>query len=225
MAAARGENDGWQVEVMAMVSDVREFRGLVELSLDGALWLRVRKQHFFKRPLGVGEDVDPDAYVDALAALQAADCYEAALCMLDQAAHSGGALCEKLVRRGYVRPAAEAAVERLKEIRIVDDEGYAQRMAQAQLKRPVGAYAVRRKLQAKRLPEDAIEAAMAGFDDEQQAEACRAAAEKLQRKYAGLPSREARAKLSQALARRGFGWDQIRGAVDALISEWDEADW
>ena len=57
---------------------------------------------------------------------------------------------------------------------------------------------------------------MEGFDEEQQASACRDAAAKLWRKYVSLPPREDRAKLSQALARRGFGWDAIRSAVDSL---------
>ena len=209
---------------MAMVSGIREARGLMEISLDGVLWLRVRKKHFAQRPLEPGDGIDPEAYLDSMAALQAADCYEAALTMLDQAAQASGALCKKLVYKGYVPPAAEAAVARLVENRLVDDRRYAQRMAQAQLNKAVGAYAVRRKLQAKRLSEEAIEAAMEGFDGEQQAQACREAAEKLWRKYAGLPAREGRAKLSQALARRGFGWESIRAAVEELASDCDGSD-
>lgn len=207
---------------MAMVSNIREFRGLMEISLDGVLWLRVRKKHFALRPLEEGEGVDPESYIDALAALQAADCYEAALTMLDQAAQAGGELRLKLVRKGYVAPAAEAAVARLEENRLVDDARYAQRMAQAQLNKAAGVYAVRRKLRAKRLPEEAIEAAMEDFDEAQQAQACLDAAQKLWRKYAALPAREARAKLSQALARRGFAWESIRAAVERIAGDSDD---
>ena len=60
---------------------------------------------------------------------------------------------------------------------------------------------------------------MEGFDAQQQAEACQNAAAKLWRRYENLPFREGRAKLSQALARRGFGWDAIRSAVDALADD------
>ena len=207
---------------MAIVSDIREARGLMEISLDGVVWLRVRRKHFAKRPLNSGDAVDPEAYVDSLAAVQAADCYEAALTMLDRAAHSSGNLRAKLERAGYVSPAAEATVARLVENRLVDDRRYAERIAQTQLTKAAGAYAVRRKLRAKRLSEEDIDAAMEGFDGEQQSAACRAAAEKLWRKYAALPAREGRAKLSQALARRGFGWDAIRGALDALGGDFDD---
>lgn len=209
---------------MAMVSGLREFRGRVEISLDGVVWLKLPEAHFAKCPLTEGEAVDPEAYVDSLAAIQAADCYEAALTLLDRAARTGGDLRSKLVRAGYVAPVAEATVERLRENGLIDDRRYAERVAHTQKNKPVGAYALRRKLRAKQLSEEDIDAALAPFDEEQQRGACRDAAEKLWHKYADLPSREAKAKLSQALARRGFGWDVIRSAVAALTSDFDEWD-
>lgn len=209
---------------MAIVTDIRENRGMVELSLDGVKWLRVRRKHFAMRPLDSGEAIDPAAYLDSLAAVQAADCYEAALTMLDQAAQTSGNLRAKLVFKGFVAPAADAAVERLTGNGLVDDGRYAERVAQSQLSKPVGAYAVRRKLRAKRLPEDAIDAAMESFDDEQQQNACSEAAAKLWRKYSNLPSREGRAKLSQALARRGFSWDAISSALDEISFDMDNFD-
>lgn len=204
---------------MAEVSELRENRGLIEISLDGVLWLRVRKKHFALVPLESGEELNPEEYMDRLSSVQAADCYEAALCMLDQAAQTSGDLLAKLKRKGYAEPAALAVVERLIGNGLIDDARYALRLAQAQLNKPMGAYAVRRKLKAKHLPEEAIEAAMEDFDSEQQTQACKEAAEKLWRKYAVLPRREGRAKLSQALARRGFSWDAICSAADEIISD------
>lgn len=208
---------------MAIVSDLRENRGLIEISLDGTLWLRIRKKHFALLPLKNGEAVDPEEYEDRIAALQASDCYEAALTMLDQAAQTSGDMRMKLKRKGYVEPACQAVVERLTGNGLIDDARYAERLAQGQRLKPVGAYAVRRKLMAKHLPQEAIEAALEGFDGEQQAQACREAAQKLWRKYSALPQREGRAKLSQALARRGFSWTAISSAVDEFVSEsWDD---
>ena len=207
---------------MAIVNDIREIRGLMEISLDGVAWLKIRKKHFAKHPLECGEHVEPNEYIESMAALQAADCYEAALTMLDQSAKTEGEMRRKLIMKGYVEPAAEATVERLKENRLLDDRRIAERMAQTQIGKPVGVYALRRKMQAKQLSREDIEAAMEGFDDEQQAQACKVAAEKLWRKYSDLPPREAKAKLSQALGRRGFSWDAISGAVDDIISVWDE---
>ena len=204
---------------MAIVTEIREFKGIITLSLDGMQWMKLRKKHFNKLPLELEQELDPEEYTDRMAAIQSADCYEAALTMLDQAAQTSGDLYRKLIRKGYVAPAAEATVARLTENRIIDDRRYAERIAQTQMGRNVGAYAVRRKLRAKLLSEEDVDAAMEGFDGEQQAAACRETAAKLWRKYSSLPPREGRAKLSQALARRGFGWDAIRSAVDALAED------
>ena len=204
---------------MAIITEIREFKGIITLSLDGVAWLKLRKKHFEKLPLELEQELDPEEYTDRMAAVQSADCYEAALTMLDQAAQTSGDLCRKLIRKGYVAPAAEATVARLIENRLIDDRRYAERIAQSQMGRSVGAYAVRRKLRAKLLSEEDVEAAMEGFDGEQQAAACHDAAIKLWRKYESLPPREGRAKLSQALARRGFGWDAIRSAVDSLADD------
>ena len=204
---------------MAQITEIREIRGLVQLSLDGVAWIKLRKKHFAKRPLAEGERVEPEEYLGAIASIQAADCYEAALCMLDMAAQTKNDLVRKLILKGYAAPAAEAAAQRLTENGLIDDRRFAERVAQSQLKKPVGAYAVKRKLMAKRLSEEDIEAAMEDFDEEQQAGACLAAAEKLWRKYEALPSREGRAKLSQALARRGFSWDAVHSAVEKTAGD------
>lgn len=209
---------------MAQVTSVREMRGLICIDLDGTQWIRLRKEHFRKNALEVNDCVDPEEYLDHLAAAQAADCYEAALTMLDSAAQTQAGIVKKLMLKGFVRPAAEASAQRLVDARLIDDSDFAQRLAQSQLGRAAGVYAVRRKLRAKDLSEEDIEAAMSGFDDAQQLSACREAAVKLRRKYAAFPPREARAKLSQALARRGFGWDTISVVLSDFDGSGDDFD-
>lgn len=207
---------------MATVSGIREVRGLVEISLDGVVWLRICKQHFHEHALSEGEFIDPQAYVDSIASIQINDCYEAALNILDRAACTAGNMQSKLIRAGYVHVAAEATVARLQENHLIDDRSYAERIIQSQQAKSMGAYALRRKLQAKQLNEADIDAAMEAITDEQQKAACLAVATKLHEKYADLPAHEAKAKLSQALSRRGFGWETIRTVVDETMSQQEE---
>ena len=202
---------------MAYITDIRENRGMVEIVADGCAALRVRKAHFDKCPLNPGEDVDLEQYADRLAAIQFADGYEAALSSLDFCARSAKEIGNALRRKGYVEPCVEAVVARLTENRLIDDARYAQRMAEVQVNKPVGVYAFKRKLRSKGISDEDAESALEAFDEEQQLAAALAAAQKLYKKYADLPAREGRAKLSQALARRGFSWDAIESAVDQLI--------
>ena len=204
---------------MSTISDVRESRGMVSIDLDGIFWLRIARKYYALCPVDAGTEVDSEQYIDRLAELQAKDCYEAALCILDRSDHASGELRNKLTRKGYVLPAVQAAVDRLQECGLINDAQYAQRLAKGQQHRCAGAYAVRRKLMAKQIPQEAIESAMEEFSEDQQREACKSVAEKLWHKYAALPSRQGRAKLSQALARRGFSWDAIHCAVEAICED------
>ena len=207
---------------MAQITGLREVRGQIIIDLDGVRWLSVRKKHFRQCPLELQDAIDPDAYLDRIAAVQSADAYEAALTMLDTAAQTRAGVVKKLILKGYAAPAAEAAAERLEAAGLIDDRRYAERLAQSQLNKPVGAFAVRRKLRGKNLSEADIEAVMDSFDGVQQSAACFDAAQSLYKKYAALPPREARAKLSQALARRGFSWDAISQALDLVASPADD---
>ena len=202
---------------MAIVTGIEEKRGQVEILADGAVVLRVRKQHFDRVPVREGDEIDVERYVGRLAAVQFADAYEAALCCLDRSSRSEREIAAALRRRGYVEPAIEAVLQRLRENRLIDDARYAQRMAELHAGKATGVYAFKRKLRAKGISEEDAEEALSAFDEEQQRDACLEVAQSLFRRYAELPRREGRAKLSQALARRGFGWDVIESAVDQVF--------
>ncbi len=209
---------------MSTVTEVRVFRGVARLSFDDAAPLKVRLKHFKALPLAAGDEVDAEEYAARVAEAQRADVYEAALSSLDLCARTRQELRRSLLARGFVSGAVEATLDRLADSGLVDDRRYAERAVEVSAARPVGVYAVRRKLRAKGIAEADAEAALGALDDEQQAQAAQAAARSLLRRYAQLPAREGRAKLSQALARRGFSWEAVRAAVDKVweADEWDE---
>ena len=209
---------------MSTVTEVRVFRGVARLSFDDAAPMKVRLKHFKALPLAAGDEVDAEEYAARVAEAQRADAYEAALNSLDLCARTRQDLRRSLLARGFVSGAVEATLDRLADSGLVDDRRYAERAVEVSAARPVGVYAVRRKLRAKGVAEEDAEAALGALDDEQQAQAAQAAARSLLRRYAQLPAREGRAKLSQALARRGFSWEAVRAAVDKVweADEWDE---
>ena len=209
---------------MSTVTEVCVFRGVALLSFDDAPPLKVRLKHFKALSLQAGDDIDVEEYAAQVAEAQRADAYEAALNSLDLCARTREELRRSLLARGFVSGAVEATLDRLADSGLVDDRRYAERAVEVSAARPVGVYAVRRKLRAKGVAEEDAEAALGALDDEQQAQAAQAAARSLLRRYAQLPAREGRAKLSQALARRGFSWEAVRAAVDKVweADEWDE---
>lgn len=204
---------------MAIVTEIRENRGMVEVYMEGTRLATIRKAHFAKRPLAAGDDVEPGEYLDSVAAVQFADAYEAALTSLDFSARTAREIEKSLARRGYVPSVARAVTEKLAEAGIIDDIQYAARLAEGAAKKNVGKYAFRRKLMGKGIGAEDAESALSPLDEAQQARAARETAEKLGRKYASMQPREARAKLSQALSRRGFSWDAISGALEGFFDE------
>ena len=204
---------------MAEITEIRDVRGLIYIYMDGTLAFRVAKCHFARKPLRIGEEIEQDEYLDSMAALQMNDAYEAALTSLDFSERTSDELLRSLLRRGFVRPAAEAAVQRLIESGIVDDARYANRIAENAAHKNIGKYALRRKLMSKGISEDEVETALENLHPEQQKAAARETAAKYLRKYEDLPRREARAKLSQALARRGFSWEVVSSVVEELTEE------
>ena len=173
---------------MSTVTEVRVFRGVARLSFDDAAPLKVRLKHFKALPLAAGDEVDADEYAARVAEAQRADAYEAALSSLDLCARTRQELRRSLLARGFVSGAVEATLDRLADSGLVDDRRYAERAVEVSAARPVGVYAVRRKLRAKGIAEADAEAALDALDDEQQAQAAQAAARSLLRRYAQLLS-------------------------------------
>ena len=112
----------------------------------------------------------------------------------------------------------EAAVERLRENRLIDDARIAGRIAESSADKPVGVYALRRKLKAKGISDEDADAALEAFDDDQQQAAARRAAEKLLKRYEGpAPPRSPReAVAGVGAARLRVGQRSRRGRRAAL---------
>ena len=204
---------------MSTVTELKPVQGCMRVAFDDAPSLRIRKCHFAKLPLEEGDEIDPEEYVNRVASLQFADAYESALTSLDASARTASEIDRSLRMKGFVAPVTEAVVERLKENGLIDDQRLAARLAETQLTKPVGLYAMKRKLRAKGVSDEDAAEALESFDDDQQRAAAIQAARKLLRRYEELPARECRGKLSQALARRGFSWDAVSAAVEAVLEE------
>lgn len=210
---------------MSIISDIHIYRGVYTILTNDGQSLRVRAADYKKNPLGIGADVDFDAYTDRVAAEQFPSAYEAALSILDLSAKTKKQLQDSLIRKGYMPVCVEAMLMRLEEMHLIDDAALAARYAESAMNQPIGLFALKQKLRAKGFSEEDLQDALSDFDEEQQAETAKSYAKKIAQKYASLPSREARAKLSQALARRGFPWGAVRTAVEYAFEERDDDLW
>ncbi len=195
-----------------------EKRGPVYLVYtDGRLFTRINRAAFEHRPIKEGDFIDEDAYLEAMALSQEPLAYEAALSALDRAAKTERALTRHLLDRGFLPGPVESAVGRLKRARLIDDAAIAERLTQAGVASGRSKNALKQKLRAKGVGDEDIESALEGVSDEDQLVSAKKLAAKMRPRYERLEKRTARAKLSQALARRGFSWEVIDQALEGLF--------
>lgn len=201
---------------MAIVTAVEESRGKVFIDCDGRRLCAVKKTSFKKLPLSTGDAIDEVSYLERLASMQRDSCYEYALSLLDYSARASGEMRRKLLYKGYLEPAVDHVLDLLRKNRLINDEDYAKRLIETAKDKPIGVYQLKRKLRAKGVDENSAEIALNDINDESQLASAKLLAKKLLPKYSALSRMECKAKLSQAIARRGFSWDMVNSALESL---------
>lgn len=205
---------------MSKVLSIEKTRFYLRVLLEDGEELRLHKQAMSDLPLKAGDDIQPAEYMARLAIRQENRALETALDALESGDRTERKMREYLLRRYFPAPCVDAVLSRLKAQGLIDDEKYARRYAETHPGE--GKYALRRKLQARGVGAETSKAAAEMLTDEDQLAAAKKEAEKLERRYAACEPREKKRKMSQALARRGFGWDIIAQALGGEYEDWEE---
>ncbi|MEK7475181.1 MAG: regulatory protein RecX [Candidatus Coatesbacteria bacterium] len=143
-----------------------------------------------------------------------------AMRMIERRPHAVREVVTKLTRKGYEPPAIEAAVERLKEQGLLDDEKFAAAFVRSRIARkPTGRRLISMQLTAHGVDRAVAAAATAGAATGEAERAVDAARRYLRRKpfkYAGqrnLDAAKERSRLIGWLLRQGFDSDAARKAL------------
>lgn len=117
-----------------------------------------------------------------------------------------------LRRKSYEDVIVDSAVQRLRELDLLDDKAFADYwIEQRETFRPRSHFALIQELRQKGISRDIVEAALEGIDERASAQR---AAEKQALRLAGLPEDAFRMKLAGFLQRRGFPFELINDVVD-----------
>jgi len=149
--------------------------------------------------------VVPESQDDPLAARLAA------LKLLNRRDYGARELAERLVVRGFSRPAAEEAVAGLRKERLVDDGRFAEHFVAYHGNRGRGPVGIAHRLREAGVPAETIAAAVNATDPDW----LRRAADVRRRRFgAKLPATWAeKGRQARFLTQRGFSADQVRAAV------------
>lgn len=200
------------------ITEVRRIRGQqYALTLgEGEYTAEIDAATFDHSGLRVGSDIDGAALEELLKVAAYNRVRSRALYYLTDRDYAAGELVQKLCRMTD-RETAQAVVERLCEVGLVNDRAYACRQAQSMAQyRFYPRRRIVQELRAKGIDRDIAEEAAETLetDDLQQALAL------LRKKYYNkLSDDAARARTAAALARYGFGYDTVRRALEAVTEE------
>ena len=189
------------------------------------LWLS--REWFTERPFAEGQEIDLDEVRQWLLPRQYPDALNYAVSLLALRARSTGELRQKLLQRHYMEDTADMVIYKLEKEHFVNDEQFAEDYARQLSQRKLGKRRILIELRQKGIDSRMAEDAAGQLDEEEAAEGAAQLASKLLKKYAReSDSRKAMQKLMAAMARRGYGYDESRQAVEtameALRSEEDE---
>ena len=134
---------------------------------------------------------------------------EKALWLLSFRDHSSKELCDKL-SKDYSEEVAENTVERMKELRLINDEAYAKRLAKDLLAKHQSPSNIRYKLIQKGIPREEADIIVEELDIDPISEICAL----IEKKYINkLADEKGLRRTVAALQRAGYKWSDIKSAL------------
>ena len=196
-----------------IITELRRRRGqLILLVLDGEPAVTVDARTLNESPYRVGSSLDDEALRVLLEESGRRRAREKALYLLSLRDHSREELRRKLSGEAGETAAAETAA-RMEELGLVNDEDYARRLArELRLRRHYPRRRTVQELTARGVGRETAEEAADAAETEDWIQAL----ELLRKKYYNrLHDDDGRRKTAAALARQGFGFEDIRRALQA----------
>lgn len=196
----------------------------ISVDLDGAFAFALPAQLVTHERLEIGDVLDEARVATLLAADEAARAIESALVFLGYRPRSEREVRDRLRRGGYGQEAIDQAIARLHDWRYLDDEDFARRWVENRaMHRPRGKRLLQQELRTKGIDRETAREVIdeAALDEEGDAEQL---ARRRLPSYAGDDPAAIRRRLGAYLARRGYGYDVIRAALERVLGEDDEGD-
>ena len=201
---------------MEVIREIRRERGKVRITLEEGTVILVPLALLRERPLAEGQAIDLEEYDNWLMVRQYRYALDRAVGYLAARAHSRREIEEKLLRIGYRPCTVEMVLYKLEREKLLDDADFARQWVTARAGHKLGKRRIAQELRQKGISADDAEAALEQIEPEAQLEgAIVLAAKALARAKAGEEPRKTDARIYAMLARRGYGWETAKQAVEA----------
>lgn len=189
----------------------------VSIYIDGEFAFGLPATEVFSRGLKRGQQLTLEDAETLAAVDEGSRATDAAVHFISFRPRSEREVRDRLRKRGYSDPAIEIAVEKAQGWGYLDDQSFATFWVENRLRhRPRGARMLSQELRQKGVDRDVIETVLEETDLNEQ-EAALELARKRAPRLANLEPAVQKRRLADYLARRGYGWDVIRPALDEVL--------
>jgi regulatory protein len=193
--------------------------GRVDVYVEGEMVFDVPRDTARKAALRPGRAIER-AEIDAMVAAELRrQALEAAVGLLARRPRSEREVRRRLAQRKFAASLVDETVDRLRELKLIDDAAFARFWAEARDRTsPRGRRLVRQELRTQGVAAEVATDATAELSD---AEAAYRLASRRMRTLESLDYQAFRARLAALLQRRGFGWETARTTIERC---WREAE-
>ncbi|MBQ7218629.1 MAG: regulatory protein RecX [Ruminococcus sp.] len=186
-------------------------KGLSALYIDGEFAMKLDTEVILAHRFDVGREITDEALHDCVLDSDRKRCKDKAMWLISFRDHSRRELLDKL-RKDYPEDVAEAAVDRLEELGLIDDGRYARRYTADLINlKHLSERGIRQKLREKGIDRDLIDEILeeTEVDEDEQIRTI------IEKKYASkLNDEKLRRRAVAALQRLGFSYQSIKSVLN-----------
>jgi regulatory protein len=194
-------------------------RGRFVIAISDAPAFTLSEETLFRAGLQIGDDLDSAAIARLLADDDIARSTEAALHFLAYRARSEQEVRDRLKRGAFSPEAIDATIVKLNEWRYLDDADFARRWVESRAHgKPRGQRLLQQELRQKGIDAETSKQVIAEADLDEVSAATELARKRLS-SMAGEDPLAIKRKIGAYLARRGYGFDVVRQALERATGE------
>ncbi len=190
-------------------------RQMCALFIDGEYVMNLDAQTLIENRFDVGREIDDDELGEIIEKSNERRAKDKALWLISYRSHSKKELFDKL-RRDFDEDSAQKAVDRMQELGLINDGEFAKAYARKLVYgKKMSLRAAELELRRKGIDNITAEQVLSDLEYDAQTQII----EFINKKYRNIEDEKVRRRAVAALQRKGYGWDDIKQAIETLVSE------
>ena len=185
------------------------------LFIEGEYVMNLDAQTLIENRFDVGREIDDDELKDIIDKSNERRAKEKALWLISYRSHSKKELFDKL-KRSFDEASAQKAVDRMEELGLINDEEFAKLYARKLVNgKKMSVKAAEYELYRKGIDKITAEQVLGELEYDPQTQII----EFITKKYKNIQDEKIKRRAVAALQRKGYSWEEIKQAIESLVSE------